>query len=167
MRSQARAEAAPSQSLQRRSRKSASARETQEEMEAGSCSGSTNQCTALAKNPDRSYFSCSGFRLGDQFSGIFLSSIINDYLRFTQGNRNSDSCYGCSSRKEHRRLTVRKPERRRRERLLRRRRPGRDSDALIQDRRFEGHLAHIDTEVSEQTRESLRDRKAAWRSKHS
>src|SRR6476659_2181472 len=165
MRSQARAEAAPGQSLQRRSRKSASARETQEEMEAGSCSGSTNQCTALAKNPDRSYFSRSGFRLGDQFSGIFLPSIVNNYLRFTQGNRISD-CF-CSSRKEHRRLTVRKPERGRRKRLLRRRRPGRDFDALIQDRRFEGHLAQIDTAVSEQTRESLRDRKAAWRSKHS
>src|SRR6476646_600387 len=114
MRSQARAEAAPGQSLQRRSRKSASARETQEEMEAGSCSGSTNQCAALAKSPDRSYFSCSGFRLGDQFSDIFLSSIVNDHTRLIQGNRDTDY----RSRKEHRRLTVRKPERRQRKRLL-------------------------------------------------
>src|SRR6266550_5169613 len=163
MRSQARAEAAPGQSLQRRSRKSASARETQarEEMEAGSCSGSTNQCAALAKSLDCSCFGCSGRRFGDQFSDIFLSSIVNDHTRLIQGNRDTD--YRCSSRKEHRRLAVRKPERRQRKRLLRRRRPGRDSDALIQDRRFEGHLAQIDTTVSEQTRKSLRDRKAAWR----
>src|SRR5207253_526032 len=52
---------------------------------------------------------------------------------------------GCGDRgKEHRRLTLRKPERRQSERLLCRRDPGRDSEPLIQDRGSEGDLAHID-----------------------
>src|SRR5437879_6194137 len=43
---------------------------------------------------------------------------------------------GCAG-KEHRRASVRELERRQSERLLCRRHPGRDFDALIQDRRFE------------------------------
>ena len=42
-----------------------------------------------------------------------------------------------NSRKIDRRLTLRKPERRKSQRLLCRRNPGRNSDALIQDRRLE------------------------------
>src|SRR6266480_7426334 len=49
------------------------------------------------------------------------------------------SCAG----KEHRGASVRKSERRQSERLLCRRHPGRDSGALIEDRRSEGDLAHI------------------------
>ena len=48
-----------------------------------------------------------------------------------------------NSRKINRGPAVRKPERRKSQRLFCRWNPGRNSDALIQDRRLEGHLAHI------------------------
>jgi hypothetical protein len=48
-----------------------------------------------------------------------------------------------NSRKINRGPAVRKPERRKSQRPFCRRNPGRNSDALIQDRRLEGHLAHI------------------------
>src|SRR5438132_11331911 len=50
---------------------------------------------------------------------------------------------GCAGKK-HRGASIRKLERRKSERLLCRRHPGRDPDALIQNRRSEGDLAHID-----------------------
>ncbi len=51
-----------------------------------------------------------------------------------------DLCTG----KKHRRLALRKPERRQSERLFCRRHPGRNSEPLVKDRGSEGDLAHID-----------------------
>src|SRR4029453_3566798 len=50
---------------------------------------------------------------------------------------------GLNSRKEHSRATFRKSERGKGQCLLCQRNPGRDSDALIEDCRSEGDLAHI------------------------
>ena len=63
-------------------------------------------------------------------------------------------------------LPFRKPERRQSQRLLCRRHPGRDSDALIQDRRSEGHLAHIDAALQKRAGKPARDRQATWRRPH-
>ena len=56
--------------------------------------------------------------------------------------------------------------RRQSQRLLCRRHPGRDSDALIQDRRSEGDLAHIDAALQERAGKPARDRQATWRRPH-
>jgi hypothetical protein len=73
---------------------------------------------------------------------------------------------GWDSGKKHRGFAFPKPERRESERLLCRRHPGRDSDALIEDRRPEGHLAHIDAALQKRAGEPARDRQAAWRRPH-
>ncbi len=51
-----------------------------------------------------------------------------------------------------RRPALRKPEPGPRQRLLCRRHPGRDPDALIQNRGFEGDLAHIHPALQERAR---------------
>ena len=61
---------------------------------------------------------------------------------------------------------VRKPERGKIERVFRRRHSGRNIDALIQDRRLEGDLAHIDPALQKRAGKSARDRPATWRRKH-
>src|SRR2546425_1956876 len=66
---------------------------------------------------------------------------------------------GCAG-KEHRRLTVRKPERRQSKRIFCRRHPGRDSDALIEDRRSEGDLAYLDSTLQKHSGKPPRDREA-------
>src|SRR5205823_11163934 len=56
----------------------------------------------------------------------------------------SRAIHATSTRKKHRRLALRKPERRQSERLLCRRHPGRNSEPLVEDRRPKSHLAHLD-----------------------
>src|SRR4029077_16482407 len=60
-------------------------------------------------------------------------------------------------------FTVRKSERRKGQRLFCRRNPGRDPDALIEDRRSEGDLAHIYAALQKYAGKSAGDRKATWR----
>ena len=57
-------------------------------------------------------------------------------------------------------------KRRQSQRLLCRRHPGRNSDALIQDRRSEGDLAHIDAALQKRAGKPARDRQATWRRPH-
>ena len=82
-------------------------------------------------------FSC-GF--GDQLSSLLPARLAGGCTLLFGESRRRRTCY-CG--KEYRRSSIRKPERRKSQRLLCRRHPGRDSDALIQDRRFEGDLAHL------------------------
>ena len=51
-------------------------------------------------------------------------------------------------------LPVRKLEQRQTKRLLCRRHPGRDSDALIEDRRSKGDFAHLDADVTKARRKT-------------
>src|SRR5437762_7993243 len=69
---------------------------------------------------------------------------------------------GCAGKK-HRGASFRKLEPRSRQRLLCRRNPRRDSDALIEDRRSEGDLAHLDAALQKRPGKPARDRKATWR----
>ena len=68
--------------------------------------------------------------------------------------------------KKHCRSPLRKLKPRSRQRLFRRRRPGRDPDAVIQNRRFEGDLAYIHAALQERAGKPARDRPAAWGRPH-
>src|SRR5207253_8841539 len=105
-------------------------------------------------------FSC-GF--GDQLFSLLPTRLIGGCtLLFGESRRRRTSYCG----KEHRRLTLRKSQRRQSERLLCRGYPGRDSNALIQDSRSEGDLAYLNPAISKQAGESLRDRQATGRRSH-
>src|SRR6266480_4249589 len=106
-------------------------------MEAGWRPDSSNLGASLAEICACSCLAFVGGRPSCQFFN--LSSLASP--RAKPGILRSQPC--SDSRKINRRLTLRKPERRKSQRLLCRRNPGRDSDALIQDRRSEGHLAYI------------------------
>jgi hypothetical protein len=75
-------------------------------VEAGSCSGSTNPGTALAKICVVNRHFWVGSRASGQFFDLISSRLANDYIRLTQGNRDSDYYCICFSRKEHRGSTV-------------------------------------------------------------
>src|SRR6202035_2959999 len=68
---------------------------------------------------------------------------------FGGGSRTSQWTICSHSRKIDCRPAVPKPEQRQGERLLCRRHSGRDIDALVQDRRSQSHLAHIDAALQE------------------
>src|SRR4029077_3716805 len=72
---------------------------------------------------------------------------------------------GCAG-KIDRSASLCKPERGQSERLLCRGHSGRNRDAAREDRGFESDLAHLNPAISEQARQSLRDREAAWRGEH-
>jgi hypothetical protein len=71
-------------------------------VEAGSCSGSTDQGAALAKLRAVNRHLRVGSRSGGQFFDLISSSIANDYICLAKGNRNSDYCCISFSRKKHR-----------------------------------------------------------------
>src|SRR5207253_9731353 len=64
-------------------------------------------------------------------------------LRSVKAPEQTGFTSGCDSRKIDCCFAVRKPQRGKGQRLLRRRHPGRDSDTPIKDRRSKSHLAHI------------------------
>src|SRR5262249_53622479 len=67
-----------------------------------------------------------------------------------------------NSGKIHCRLTVRKPERGKGQCLLCRRHPGRDSNALVENRRPKGHLPHLDPALQTRAGKLARNCKATW-----
>src|SRR6266480_7918671 len=126
-------------------------------MEAGWRPDSSNLGASLAEICACSCLAFVGGRPSCQFFN--LSSLASP--RAKPGILRSQPC--SDSRKINRRLTLRKPERRKSQRLLCQWNPGRDSDALIEDRRSEGDLAHIYAALQERAGKPARDRKATWR----
>src|SRR5436305_15344645 len=93
-------------------------------------------------------FSC-GF--GDQLFSLLPTRLTGGCtLLFGESRRRRTSYCG----KEYRRSSLRKSERRKSQRVLCRGYPGRDSDALIQNRRSKSNLAHIDAALQKRAGKS-------------
>src|SRR5882672_9588609 len=126
-------------------------------MEAGWRPDSSHQAASLAEICACSCLAFVGGRLGCRFFN--LSSLASPLAQ--PGTLRSQP--RSDSGKINRRLTLRKPERRKSQRLLCQRNPGRDSDAVIQDRRSEGDLADIDAALQERAGKPARSRQTTWR----